>query len=77
MYIDFIVSKILTWTIRKIKVLQDLFITVILGIYFTKLQAYEYSEASFTIAESIDSFFSKYICVKPQIRTQCICCDIC
>nr|YP_010048894.1 cytochrome c oxidase subunit III [Paralipsa gularis]QPK77267.1 cytochrome c oxidase subunit 3 [Paralipsa gularis] len=33
--------------------LQGLFITVILGIYFTILQAYEYIEASFTIADSI------------------------
>nr|URX54232.1 cytochrome c oxidase subunit III [Neotermes sp. 6 AB-2022a] len=32
--------------------LQGLFFTVILGIYFTILQAYEYVEASFTIADS-------------------------
>nr|YP_010417653.1 cytochrome c oxidase subunit III [Protogoniomorpha temora]USF17773.1 cytochrome c oxidase subunit III [Protogoniomorpha temora] len=32
---------------------QSLFITVILGIYFTILQAYEYVEAPFTIADSI------------------------
>lgn len=32
---------------------QRLFITIILGIYFTILQAYEYLEASFTIADSI------------------------
>nr|AVG72770.1 cytochrome c oxidase subunit III [Saturnia boisduvalii] len=32
---------------------QSLFITVILGIYFTILQAYEYLEAPFTIADSI------------------------
>nr|QXP43467.1 cytochrome c oxidase subunit III [Camptoloma vanata] len=32
---------------------QSLFITIILGIYFTILQAYEYLEASFTIADSI------------------------
>lgn len=32
---------------------QGLFFTVILGIYFTILQAYEYLEASFTIADSI------------------------
>nr|URX53998.1 cytochrome c oxidase subunit III [Epicalotermes sp. 2 AB-2022a] len=31
---------------------QGLFFTVILGIYFTILQAYEYIEASFTIADS-------------------------
>lgn len=32
---------------------QGLFITITLGIYFTILQAYEYIEASFTIADSI------------------------
>nr|YP_009516287.1 cytochrome c oxidase subunit III [Choristoneura conflictana]AYA73146.1 cytochrome c oxidase subunit III [Choristoneura conflictana] len=32
---------------------QGLFITVMLGIYFTMLQAYEYIEAPFTIADSI------------------------
>nr|URX53259.1 cytochrome c oxidase subunit III [Glyptotermes perparvus] len=32
--------------------LQGLFFTVLLGIYFTILQAYEYMEASFTIADS-------------------------
>nr|QJQ37608.1 cytochrome c oxidase subunit III [Graphium parus] len=32
---------------------QSLFITIILGIYFTILQAYEYLEASFTIADCI------------------------
>nr|YP_010599793.1 cytochrome c oxidase subunit III [Nola angustipennis]WAL04253.1 cytochrome c oxidase subunit 3 [Nola angustipennis] len=32
---------------------QSLFITIILGIYFTILQAYEYLEAPFTIADSI------------------------
>nr|YP_003735161.1 cytochrome c oxidase subunit III [Spilonota lechriaspis]ADI51563.1 cytochrome c oxidase subunit III [Spilonota lechriaspis] len=32
---------------------QGLFITVMLGIYFTILQAYEYMEAPFTIADSI------------------------
>nr|YP_009310610.1 cytochrome c oxidase subunit III [Euthrix laeta]AOT80821.1 cytochrome c oxidase subunit III [Euthrix laeta] len=32
---------------------QGLFITICLGIYFTILQAYEYIEASFTIADSI------------------------
>nr|URX53246.1 cytochrome c oxidase subunit III [Cryptotermes sp. 2 AB-2022a] len=31
---------------------QGLFFTVVLGIYFTVLQAYEYVEASFTIADS-------------------------
>nr|YP_009050393.1 cytochrome c oxidase subunit III [Choaspes benjaminii]AIC37388.1 cytochrome c oxidase subunit III [Choaspes benjaminii] len=33
--------------------LQSLLITIILGIYFTILQAYEYYEAPFTIADSI------------------------
>nr|YP_006493362.1 cytochrome c oxidase subunit III [Ahamus yunnanensis]ADK97547.1 cytochrome c oxidase subunit III [Ahamus yunnanensis] len=33
--------------------IQGLFFTVILGIYFTILQMYEYYEASFTIADSI------------------------
>nr|AVN68131.1 cytochrome c oxidase subunit 3 [Protagonista lugubris] len=33
--------------------LQGLFLTVILGIYFTMLQAYEYMEAPFTIADSV------------------------
>nr|WGO57878.1 cytochrome c oxidase subunit III [Blattella parilis] len=39
--------------------LQGLFFTVILGIYFTVLQAYEYVEAPFTIADSVygSSFF--------------------
>nr|UFZ13937.1 cytochrome c oxidase subunit III [Puri aleca] len=32
---------------------QGLFFTVILGIYFTMLQAYEYMEASFTIADAV------------------------
>nr|USF17747.1 cytochrome c oxidase subunit III [Junonia orithya] len=32
---------------------QSLFITIILGIYFTILQTYEYLEAPFTIADSI------------------------
>lgn len=32
---------------------QGLFFTIILGIYFTILQAYEYNEASFTIADAI------------------------
>nr|QII41355.1 cytochrome c oxidase subunit III [Oreta fuscopurpurea] len=32
---------------------QGLFITITLGIYFTILQAYEYIEASFTIADSV------------------------
>nr|YP_009676056.1 cytochrome c oxidase subunit III [Papilio memnon]QDE12977.1 cytochrome c oxidase subunit III [Papilio memnon] len=32
---------------------QGLFITIVLGIYFTILQAYEYMEAPFTIADSI------------------------
>jgi cytochrome c oxidase subunit 3 len=32
--------------------IQGLFFTVVLGIYFTILQAYEYMEASFTIADS-------------------------
>nr|WGO57930.1 cytochrome c oxidase subunit III [Episymploce sundaica] len=39
--------------------LQGLFFTVTLGIYFTILQAYEYVEAPFTIADSVygSSFF--------------------
>nr|YP_011026066.1 cytochrome c oxidase subunit III [Arctolamia fruhstorferi]WQM87501.1 cytochrome c oxidase subunit III [Arctolamia fruhstorferi] len=39
--------------------LQGLMFTVILGIYFTMLQAYEYIEATFTIADSVygSSFF--------------------
>nr|QHR79551.1 cytochrome c oxidase subunit III [Necrobia ruficollis] len=39
--------------------LQGLLLTVILGIYFTMLQAYEYYEASFTISDAIygSSFF--------------------
>lgn len=32
---------------------QGLFFTIILGVYFTALQAYEYIEASFTIADAI------------------------
>nr|YP_004935249.1 cytochrome c oxidase subunit III [Arachnocampa flava]AET13074.1 cytochrome c oxidase subunit III [Arachnocampa flava] len=38
---------------------QSLFFTILLGIYFTILQAYEYMEASFSIADSIygASFF--------------------
>jgi cytochrome c oxidase subunit 3 len=32
---------------------QGLFFTVLLGIYFTILQAYEYIEAPFTIADSV------------------------
>nr|YP_007627062.1 cytochrome c oxidase subunit III [Tanaocerus koebelei]AGC22378.1 cytochrome c oxidase subunit III [Tanaocerus koebelei] len=39
--------------------LQGLFFTVILGLYFTALQAYEYWEAPFTIADAVygSSFF--------------------
>nr|UFZ13403.1 cytochrome c oxidase subunit III [Neohermes filicornis]UFZ13913.1 cytochrome c oxidase subunit III [Neohermes californicus] len=33
--------------------IQGLFFTVILGLYFTMLQAYEYNEASFTIADAV------------------------
>nr|QTC08219.1 cytochrome c oxidase subunit III [Chauliodes pectinicornis] len=33
--------------------IQGLFFTVILGLYFTMLQAYEYIEASFTIADAV------------------------
>jgi len=33
--------------------IQGLALTIILGIYFTALQAYEYIEASFTIADSV------------------------
>nr|AII02264.1 cytochrome c oxidase subunit III [Rhodoneura mellea] len=32
---------------------QSLFITILLGIYFTFIQAYEYMEAPFTIADSV------------------------
>ena len=32
---------------------QRLFLTILLGFYFTILQAYEYIEASFTIADRI------------------------
>lgn len=35
------------------QITQGLFFTIILGIYFTFLQAYEYLEASFTIADRI------------------------
>nr|YP_010852761.1 cytochrome c oxidase subunit III [Neope ramosa]WGL40128.1 cytochrome c oxidase subunit III [Neope ramosa] len=48
-----------TWTHHSImennfsQAMQSLFITIILGIYFTILQAYEYIEAPFTIADSI------------------------
>lgn len=35
------------------QITQGLFITIILGIYFSILQAYEYFEASFTIADRI------------------------
>nr|QJX65651.1 cytochrome c oxidase subunit III [Amorophaga japonica] len=35
------------------QVTQSLFLTVMLGIYFTILQAYEYIEASFTISDSV------------------------
>nr|ARH53927.1 cytochrome c oxidase subunit 3 [Lymexylon navale] len=39
--------------------IQSLFITVLLGFYFTLLQAYEYMESSFTISDSVygTSFF--------------------
>nr|WBK02750.1 cytochrome c oxidase subunit III [Negha inflata] len=33
--------------------IQSLFFTVILGLYFTMLQAYEYYEASFTISDAV------------------------
>ncbi|YP_009164471.1 cytochrome c oxidase subunit III (mitochondrion) [Spodoptera frugiperda] len=48
-----------TWAHRAImknnnsQMTQGLFITIILGIYFTILQAYEYFEAPFTIADKI------------------------
>nr|YP_010730275.1 cytochrome c oxidase subunit III [Blepharipa zebina]WEG23116.1 cytochrome c oxidase subunit III [Blepharipa zebina] len=47
-----------TWTHHSLmknnhsQTTQSLFFTIILGIYFTILQAYEYMEASFTIADS-------------------------
>ena len=54
-----------TWTHHRLleknhqQATQSLFLTIILGIYFTILQAYEYIEASFSIADSIygRSFF--------------------
>nr|AJR19258.1 cytochrome c oxidase subunit III [Thremma gallicum] len=54
-----------TWTHHSIlennftQAVNSLFITVMLGIYFTILQAYEYLEAPFTISDSIygTSFF--------------------
>ena len=33
--------------------MQGLLLTIVLGLYFTALQAYEYIEASFTIADSV------------------------
>nr|YP_010947402.1 cytochrome c oxidase subunit III [Oberthueria caeca]WGO62439.1 cytochrome c oxidase subunit III [Oberthueria caeca] len=48
-----------TWTHHALmennysQVTQSLFITISLGVYFTILQAYEYLEASFSIADSI------------------------
>nr|YP_009731660.1 cytochrome c oxidase subunit III [Gonimbrasia belina]QHR79474.1 cytochrome c oxidase subunit III [Gonimbrasia belina] len=38
---------------NQIQMKQSLLLTIILGIYFTILQTYEYLEASFTIADSI------------------------
>jgi cytochrome c oxidase subunit 3 len=35
------------------QITQGLFFTILLGIYFTALQAYEYIEAPFTIADAI------------------------
>ena len=40
---------------------QGLFFTVLLGLYFTALQAYEYFEAPFTIADSAYGFCSNRI----------------
>nr|AXS65745.1 cytochrome c oxidase subunit 3 [Staphylinoidea sp. 13 KM-2017] len=44
---------------NKTQTTQSLFLTVILGIYFTILQGFEYIEASFTISDAIygSSFF--------------------
>nr|YP_010437814.1 cytochrome c oxidase subunit III [Neurobasis chinensis]UTB53946.1 cytochrome c oxidase subunit 3 [Neurobasis chinensis] len=44
---------------NKWQTAQGLFFTVMLGVYFTMLQAYEYWEAPFTIADSVygSSFF--------------------
>nr|YP_010526952.1 cytochrome c oxidase subunit III [Marumba gaschkewitschii]QVT10993.1 cytochrome c oxidase subunit III [Marumba gaschkewitschii]UXR12289.1 cytochrome c oxidase subunit 3 [Marumba gaschkewitschii] len=48
-----------TWTHHALmesnytQTIQSLFITIFLGIYFSILQAYEYLEASFSIADSI------------------------
>nr|YP_010172670.1 cytochrome c oxidase subunit III [Mnais tenuis]QSH89867.1 cytochrome c oxidase subunit III [Mnais tenuis] len=44
---------------NKSQTTQGLFFTVVLGIYFTILQGYEYMEAPFTIADSVygSSFF--------------------
>nr|YP_009740841.1 cytochrome c oxidase subunit III [Atractomorpha psittacina]YP_010987348.1 cytochrome c oxidase subunit III [Atractomorpha lata]QID03855.1 cytochrome c oxidase subunit III [Atractomorpha psittacina]WOL43049.1 cytochrome c oxidase subunit III [Atractomorpha lata] len=55
----------LTWAHHSLienkhyQTLQGLIITVMLGIYFTMLQAYEYLEATFTLADAIygSSFF--------------------
>nr|YP_009123030.1 cytochrome c oxidase subunit III [Austropotamobius pallipes]AJK90914.1 cytochrome c oxidase subunit 3 [Austropotamobius pallipes] len=38
---------------NHLEALQGLMMTVVLGVYFTGLQAYEYIEASFSIADSI------------------------
>nr|YP_009236851.1 cytochrome c oxidase subunit III [Acraea vestalis]AMJ17318.1 cytochrome c oxidase subunit III [Acraea vestalis] len=49
----------ITWTHHTIMMnnlsqsTQSLFLTILLGIYFSLLQAFEYLEASFTIADSI------------------------
>nr|YP_010155762.1 cytochrome c oxidase subunit III [Conwentzia sinica]QQY84953.1 cytochrome c oxidase subunit III [Conwentzia sinica] len=55
----------ITWAHHSImnsnytQTIQSMYITVILGIYFTILQAYEYWEAPFTISDSVygSSFF--------------------
>ena len=46
---------------------QGLFFTVLLGLYFTALQAYEYFEASFTIEDS--AYGSTFFCSNRISRT--------
>lgn len=38
---------------RRVEAVQSLFLTILLGFYFTFLQAIEYYEAPFTIADGV------------------------
>ena len=75
-----------TWAHRSLiennckQSLQALLITVILGLYFTILQSYEYIEASFSISDSVygttffiaTGFHRIHVIIGTQCNTKCV-----